>query len=134
MLADMPEQISDRFQAYQGPQRAMLKDLRKLILETAQEIDAVGHIEETLKWGQPSFLTVRPKTGSTVRIDTVKGSDDTVGVYFICHTGLVDRFKEIYPDKFEIKGNRELLFNVHKPLPIKELKHCIAMALTYHLP
>ena len=31
--------------------------LRDIILETAQEIDEIKEMEETLKWGEPSYLT-----------------------------------------------------------------------------
>lgn len=112
----------------------MLRDLlalRDLILKTATETEGVGQIEETLKWGQPSFLTAKPKSGSTIRLDAV---DDThYALYFICHTHLVDKFRELYPDAFTYNGNRALVFEIGQNLPVPELKHCIAMALTYHL-
>ena len=34
--------------------------LRQLIFETAAATEVVGELEETLKWGEPSYLT--PKT------------------------------------------------------------------------
>ncbi|WP_197081789.1 hypothetical protein [Paenibacillus sp. E194] len=39
--------------------------LRQLILDTASETDGVGSVEETLKWGEPSYVM---KKGSTIRI------------------------------------------------------------------
>ena len=38
--------------------------LRNLIVETAREMEAIAALEETLKWGEPSFLV---KKGSTIR-------------------------------------------------------------------
>jgi hypothetical protein len=40
--------------------------LREIILQTAFEIEELKEIEETLKWGEPSYLV---KKGSTVRMN-----------------------------------------------------------------
>jgi len=125
--------IEDVYASYGGLQGEKLSALRGLVLDVAANTDGVGQIEECLKWGQPSFVTVKPKSGSTIRIDTVKDSDTEYAMYFICHTNLVDRFRELYPDTFNFVGNRTLLFDVSQPVPEEELRHCIAMALTYHL-
>src|SRR5690348_13499501 len=61
------------FAAYPPALRKKLKSLRRLILETAKKTAGVGPLEETLKWGQPSYLPVRSGSGTTVRIDQVKG-------------------------------------------------------------
>lgn len=82
-----------------------------------------------MKWGQPSFIAKPKSVGSTVRIDK-KG--DGVSVYFICTTGLVERFRDIYPDTFNYIGNREIHFGPDDVFPEEELSHCISMALTYH--
>jgi hypothetical protein len=55
--------------------KSKLLALRRLILDTARASEGVGPIDETLKWGQASFLTSESKTGSTIRIDRVKGAD-----------------------------------------------------------
>ena len=106
-------------------------DLRALILETARETPGVGEIAESLKWGEPSFSPVRPRIGSSVRL--VARDDDTVAMLFICHTNLVDRFRELYPGTFTFEGNRALVFSAHQAVPLAETKHCVALALTYHL-
>lgn len=127
----MSNKVPEVYQTYAPAQRADLLALRDLILQVAQTTQSVGTIEETLKWGQPSFVTVRPKSGSTIRIDTI--ADTTrYAIYFICHTHLVDRFRELYPESFTFEGNRAMNFEHGQPLPVEELKHCIAMALTYH--
>lgn len=54
------------FDHYPNSIRQKLMQLRKLILETASETEGVNKLEETLKWGEPSYLT---KSGSTIRID-----------------------------------------------------------------
>ena len=81
--------------------RERLTALRALILDVAENTRGVGQIEECLKWGQPSFVTVKPKSGSTIRIDAVRDSETEYAMYFICHTNLVERFRELYPDTFD---------------------------------
>ncbi len=57
------------FKAYPSKARTKLMFLRKLIIETAAATDGAGEIEETLKWGEPSYLTSKTKSGSSIRID-----------------------------------------------------------------
>lgn len=116
---------------YPKPVKTKLLALRKLILDTACSTEGVGPIEETLKWGQASFLTSESKTGSTVRIDRVKGADDQVAVFFHCQTNLVETFRALYPE-LRYSGNRAILLDAKAKLPKAALRHCVALALTYH--
>ena len=106
--------------------------LRQLILETASAIEGVGEIEETLKWGEPSYLTPKTKSGSTIRIDWKKSQEEQYAMYFKCTANLVPAFRERYTKKFRFEGNRSIVFNIDEEIPIEELKSCIALALTYH--
>ncbi|WP_076864444.1 DUF1801 domain-containing protein [Bradyrhizobium mercantei] len=120
------------FDAYPAPVKARLLALRRLIFETAKATKGVGALEETLKWGQPSYLTAETGSGSTVRIDQVKPAADQVAVYFHCQTNLVETFRERYPE-LSYSGNRAILLDVSGKLPEAALRHCVALALTYHL-
>ncbi|MGY4401651.1 DUF1801 domain-containing protein [Bradyrhizobium sp. USDA 3315] len=120
------------FDAYPAPVRAKLLALRRLIFETAKATKGVGGLEETLKWGQPSYLTPETGSGSTVRIDQVKPAADRVAIYFHCQTNLVETFRELYPE-LSYSGNRAILLDVAGKLPEPALRHCVALALTYHL-
>lgn len=120
------------FDAYPGPARERLLALRRLILDTAAETDGVGRVEEALKWGQPSYLTPETGSGSTIRIDAVRGDPERYAIYFHCQTDLVETFRRLYPRHFSFEGNRALHFRAGDELPEAELKHCIALALTYH--
>jgi hypothetical protein len=120
------------FEAYPRPVKAKLLALRRLILDTAKATQGVGAPEETLKWGQPSYLTTESKSGSTIRIDQVKTEASQVAVYFHCQTNLVETFRELYPE-LRYSGNRAILLNAGDGLPEAELRHCVALALTYHL-
>ncbi|MBB5053210.1 hypothetical protein HNQ36_003201 [Afipia massiliensis] len=124
--------VAKVFDAYPDAVRAKLLTLRAMILETATKLDGVGPLEETLKWGQPSYLTAQSGTGSTIRIDRVKPADDRVAMYFHCQTDLVATFRELYPAQMEYGGNRSILFETTAKIPEKALRHCIGLALTYH--
>jgi len=93
----------------------------------------VGALQETLKWGQPSYLTTGTKSGSTIRIDRVKSAANQYAVYFHCQTDLVETFRELYPSQLRYGGNRSILLNAAEDIPEPELRHCVALALTYHL-
>jgi uncharacterized protein DUF1801 len=121
--------VAEVFNCYPEEMRKKLMFLRHLILETALEIESLNKLEETLKWGEPSYLT---KSGSTIRINWKKTSPEQYAMYFHCKTKLVDTFKELYRDVFKFEGNRAIIFNEADEMPVKELKHCIALSLTYH--
>src|SRR3978361_725131 len=120
------------FDAYPKPVKAKLLALRRLIRDTAKTTEGVGALEETLKWGQPSYLTSESKSGSTVRIDQVKAETGQVAVYFHCQTNLVETFRALYPE-LNYSGNRAILLDAADKLPEAELRHCVGLALTYHL-
>lgn len=63
----------------------------------------VGPLEETLRWGEPAYVT-----------------------------SLVDDFRTAFPDTFTFEGNRGIVFDTGDRLPVRELAVCISAALTYH--
>jgi hypothetical protein len=113
--------------------KAKLLALRRLIFDAAKATKGVGAVEETLKWGQPSYLTPETKSGSTIRIDQVKSAPHQYAVYFHCQTDLVATFRELYPTELSYGGNRSILLNAEDDVPEPVLRHCVALALTYHL-
>jgi len=40
-----------------------------MIFDVAKKTPGVGKLEEDLRWGQPSYLTLETGSGSTIRID-----------------------------------------------------------------
>lgn len=123
------KEVAEVFNNYPQHIRKKVLLLRQLVLDTALETQGVDRVEETLKWGEPSYVT---KSGSTVRLDWKKSSPHQYAMYFHCKTRLVDTFKELYRDKFKFEGNRAIVFNADDDIPINELKHCISLSLTYH--
>ena len=113
--------------------KSKLMRLRHLVVETASTMDEVGPLEETLKWGQPSYLTIQTKSGTTVRIDRIKSAPGRYGMFVHCQTSLISTYRELYPDTLFYDGNRAITFDQDEELPVGIMRHCIAMALTYHL-
>ncbi len=120
------------FKAYPPAVRARLLALREMVFDVAATTPGVGRLTETLKWGQPSYLTAESGSGTTVRIDRLKGRDDAYAVYFHCRSGLLDQFRSIYPDTFACEGRRAMLFDAKDRVPARALRHCLALALTHH--
>ncbi len=125
--------VKPDFSTYPKPARDRLLALRKMILDVAKATPGVGRIEETLRWGQPSYITPETGSGSTIRIDQIRNEPTKYAMYFICTSGLIEDFKELYGDKMKFEGNRSIVFDVADRLPEEPLRHCISLALTYHL-
>jgi hypothetical protein len=125
------QSVADVFAAYSPPTRERLLALRALIFEVAGEIAGIGEIEETLKWGQPSYLPSATKSGTPVRIsqDTTHGGD--YALYVHCQTNVADEWKSQYPE-LNYGGNRSIHFSADEEIPRNAIKHCVALALTYH--
>lgn len=106
--------------------------MRDLIFATAAKHDNVGRLTETLKWGEPAYLTDETGSGSTIRLGRLKDSEQAA-ILFNCKTTLVDTFRERFPDQFEYRQTRALLLPVAGKLAKLELSVCLSLALTYHL-
>jgi hypothetical protein len=57
--------VAEVFEAVPHGPRSRLLRLRALIFDTATRLPEVGELEETLKWGEPSYLT-KNKSGTTL--------------------------------------------------------------------
>ena len=120
--------VADVFNNYPPEMRKKLLFLRALIFETAADLD-VGEVEETLKWGEPSYIA---KQGSTIRMDWKPRDPEHYALYFNCKTTLVETFEALYGNLFCYEGNRAIIFTRLELIPVKQLKQCIALALQYH--
>ena len=126
-----PARVRAVFDSYPPKVRARLLGLRQLILETAEGIEGVGPLTETLKWGEPAYLTEASKSGSTIRLGWNPKEPARIAIYFNCRTTLVDDFRALFP-AFSYEGNRAIVLGAEEKLPENELASCIAAALTYH--
>ena len=124
--------VAQVFEAYPPGVRRKLLALRELIFRTAAATEGVGDLQETIKWGEPAYVTARTGSGSTVRIDWKKSSPDDYAIYFHCRTNLVESFRELFAGKLRFAGNRAIVFSRADALPSDAVASCIAAALTYH--
>lgn len=121
--------VEEVFANYPDSVREKMQLLRELVLETAQETVGINRIEETLKWGEPSFLT---KNGSTLRMDWKEKRPNEYALYFQCSSRLVDTFRLVFSHQFQYEGKRAIVFQLSQQIPESELKECIKATLTYH--
>ena len=126
-----PKAVAAVFAGYPEHVWARLLELRELILATAAELDGVGRLTETLKWGEPSYLTEASKSGSTIRIGWKASDPEAYAIYLNCQTTLVDTCRTRFPELI-YQGNRAISFSTSQPLPRDSARECIALALTYH--
>lgn len=121
--------VEEKFNGYPKRVRAKMLRIRKLVLDTAAELKDVAQLEETLKWGEPSYLT---KHGSTLRMDWKEKAPDQYALYFKCTSKLVPTFKQVFGNRFKYENDRAIVFDLDEPIPLEELRACIAAALMYH--
>jgi hypothetical protein len=119
------------FASYPPAIRRKLLGLRSLIFKTAASMPGVGELEETLKWGEPAYLT-QSKSGSTIRLGWKKSKPGQYAIYFNCQTNLVETFRTLFPKELKFAGNRAVIFDEKDRPPVDALAYCIGAALTYH--
>ncbi|SHH70208.1 protein of unknown function (DU1801) [Massilia sp. CF038] len=100
------------FDGMPAPARARLLQLRALIFTTAAALEHVGPLQETLKWGEPAYLTAVSKSGSTIRLGWNSKMPARYALYFNCQTDLIASFRLALPDEFHYEGNRAIVFDV----------------------
>ncbi|MFG1304751.1 DUF1801 domain-containing protein [Xanthobacter autotrophicus] len=128
----LPADVAAAFAVFPEPIRLRLLEARRLIFATAAGTAGVGPLTETLKWGEPAYLTEATGSGSTIRLGRPKSPQGMGAVLFNCRTTLVGTFRDQFPETFTFQGNRAILIDPSAPLPAGPLAICLAMALTYH--
>lgn len=129
-MNEMDPSVQMIYRNFPEPCQSALLEIRSLIYETAAEIPIAGLIDESLKWGQPTYSTNETKSGTPIRLD--RFGDDKIAIFFHCQTTMIEDLRMIYSDKLEFSKNRAILLSPKEELPVNELKVCIEMALTYH--
>lgn len=130
-LSPMPADVAAAFDAFPVAIGRRLRGIRGLIFKTAARLDGVGPLTETLKWGEPAYLTEASGSGTTIRLGWLRPSESHCAVLFNCKTTLVESMRERFPDEFAYRKNRAVLLDMSKPVPETELSICLGMALTY---
>lgn len=123
----MNASVQEKFSSYPDDIAIFLHQIRDLIFNVAKQ-EGIEELEETLKWGEPSYIA---QMGSTIRFDYKVNNPGQVCLYFNCKTKLIETFKEVYRDTFSYVRNRAIILEIDQNIPIKELSHCLSMALRY---
>ncbi len=111
--------------------RLGLLGLRDLIFEIAAKTPGVGPLEETLKWGQPAYLTPETRSGSTIRLGVPKSGG--FALYVHCQTTIIAEFRNLFSTDLIYEGSRGIHFQDVSELRSDTVRLVIAGALTYHL-
>lgn len=127
----MTADVAAAFAAFPPGERAVLLRIRRLLFERAAA-EAVGPLTETLKWGEPAYLTAASRSGSTVRLGLPRRAPGHCAVFVNCRTDLLDRFRQFFAAELTFEGDRAILLDPRQPLPEGALGACLGMALTYH--
>ncbi|MCK0096093.1 DUF1801 domain-containing protein [Yoonia sp. F2084L] len=125
------DKVADVFAGFPTAERDMALALRDLIYEVAAATPEVGQIEETLKWGQPAYLTPQTKSGSTLRIGLAKGGGTAIFAH--CSTDIVSTYAATFPGMDRVEGNRAVIFAKAEDITPERLRLLIRHGLTYHL-
>ncbi|HHG90101.1 MAG TPA: DUF1801 domain-containing protein [Devosia sp.] len=126
------DEVAQNYAAWPDEIRHGALELRRLIFAVCGATEGAGKLVETLKWNVPAYLTEKPKSGTTLRVEAQPGAG-TYGLFVPCQTSLIEQCRDLYADIFRYEKNRGLIFAPNETLPEPELRHFIAMALTYHL-
>lgn len=131
-MENAPAPLLDQFASWSEPAQKAAWDCRTLFHDIAAE-NALGALDESLKWGQPSWRPKRLRTGSTLRMSWSPASPDRLALFVDCKTDLAARMQEIYPDLPANDGRRALAVDLRAELPRQALAHLAQMTFTYHL-
>ncbi len=122
--------VERAFAAFAREAQQGLLHLRELIFDVAGRTEGVGRLQETLKWGQPAYLTPETKSGTTIRLGCPKAGGFAVFVH--CQTSIVSDFRALFPHDFQYEGNRAIHFASRDDLASEKLELFVTSALTYH--
>ena len=125
-----PPDVKHVISRYPTAARAGVMALRKLIYDVASEHPQTSPLIETLRWGQPAYLTAS-RAGSTLRLGLHK--DAQFALFAHCQTSIIRTYAETFPGWDRFDGNRAVLFDDVSQIEPERLAHLVRHGLTYHL-
>ena len=126
----MPASVRRAFDTFPAPVRHRLEEVRAMIFAAAQDAGA-GPLTETLKWGEPDYLTEASGSGSTIRLGQVRDDPGHAAVFVNCRTALADTFRARLP-ALPLRGDRAVLVPLDNREGDADLARALTLALTYH--
>ena len=127
----LPDIVLQAFDSYPELARGTLLDVRELIFDVKNKDPDIGELQEALRWGELSFITDKPKTGSMIRLALTKSGEPAL--FFHCGTSLIETFRAQYSHIFEFEKNRAMILVSPVEDTFSEISHCIKQALRYKL-
>lgn len=128
----MPAAIAEVLARHAEPIRARLLQVRDLIFTVAAETEGADPLTETLKWGEPAYLTEASRSRTTIRLGVATSAPGQCAAFFNCRTRLVETFRVHLAEDFTFEGNRALLVPITGEMSREPLALCLRAALTYH--
>lgn len=132
-MQPMSRDVETIFNALPAELRHRLVEIRSMIFDVAAADPRIGMIAETLKWGEPAYLTEASGSGSTIRLGISRQAPDRAAIFFICRTTLVEEFRARFGAGFDYEGSRAVLLPKGVEVARPEVEFMLARALTYHL-
>ncbi len=132
MTQKISKEVQSVFDAFPVDAQKKLMQIRQLIFDAAAQDDTIGEVTETLKWGEPAYLTEETGSGSTIRLGYKDKTPDSVDVYLNCQTTLIKDIKLLHSGELVCEDNRVIRIPLAEPLPEDALIDCLTMALKYH--
>ena len=126
----LPPDVGQIISGYQPAVREGVLRLRELIFQVAEGVPQAQPLAETLRWGQPAYLTPA-HVGSTLRLGPHK--DATFALFAHCQSTIIASYAQAFAGWDRIDGNRAVLFDDVAQIEPERLSHLIHHALTYHL-
>ena len=130
-IPDRSDAIATAISGWPGPAQARFTELRQTVFETVSRLSETGGLTETLKWGEPSYAPVKPRTGTAIRITWKSKSPDSISLFVNCQTSLIETWRDQFPGLTYV-GNREIRLSLDDATP-GEITSCMRDALTYRL-
>ena len=129
--------IKKAYDAYNKDDRKVLLAVRDMIYATASTDERIGTLTETLKWGEPAYLTEATGAGSTLRLGYSKLVQGPA-MFVSCSTPLLRHLKSLDTEgTLDYFGLRDIAIpqsgEVWTPQQKKMLQTCILETFTYHL-
>lgn len=130
-MIPMDRKVRAAFDAVPAPAREGMLALRQLLFEVAAGLPEVGPVEESLRWGQPAYLTPVTRSGSTIRIGAPRSGG--FALYCNCRTSLIAGFRDLAGSACRTEGNRAVVFAGVQDIDPTLVSILISRALTWHL-
>lgn len=125
--------IAAAFDVWPEPVQQVLLDIRARLYHLAAKDDRIGPLQECLKWGQPSWLTHKSKSGTTIRLGYDDATPNRAWIYVHCGTSLISDYKDRFGDQLQYKGKRAVALPLQDMPEGHLLDAALSMALLYHV-